>query len=458
MLLFIPTLIAISLLAFGLSTCTPGDPVTMALRDSGRLEGDPAAYNRAYAQLAASLGFDKPVFYFSLTSAAYPDTLYSIVNRDRISCLRDLIAQYGNWPAIERYYHQIGRVQKILVPLKSSSDALQLLYLNAEEGVVEANLASIEAAVGQDSLLQARAGEAVGQLRWDYEQMKAGATPRKHWIPALHWYGFDNQYHHWLVRLLHGDMGHSYLNNQPVSDRLAYALRWTLLLNGIAIVLAYLIAVPLGVYSAVHRGKRRDRIITVTLFMLHSLPVFWVATLLLVFFTTPEYHMDIFPTMGLGNYTESDPFWVRFWEVGTHLVLPVFCLTYGALAFIARQMRGSMTEALQQDFVRTARAKGLPAHRVIWRHAFRNALSPIITMLGSVLPAAIAGSVVIEVIFNIPGMGKLTVDAIAYKDWPVVYAVLMMAAVVTMGGILLADILYAVTDPRVRYAARQSKG
>lgn len=457
MLLFIPTLVAISLLAFGLSTCTPGDPVTVALKDSGRLEGDPAAYNRAYAQLAASLGFDKPVFYFSLASAAYPDTLYKIVNRDRNSCLRDLIAQYGNWPSIEKYYNQIGRVQRILVPLKSSSDALQLLHLNAGEGVVEANLVSIETAVKHDSLLQTQAGDAVALLRDYYEQMKAKATPQRHWMPVFHWYGFDNQYHHWLIRLLHGDMGRSYINSQPVSDRLTYALRWTLLLNGIAIVLAYLIAVPLGVYSAVNRGKRSDRFITMTLFMLHSLPVFWVATLLLVFFTTPEYHMDIFPTMGLGNFTESDPFWVRFWEVGAHLVLPVFCLTYGALAFIARQMRGSMAEVLQQDFVRTAHAKGLPVRRVIWRHAFRNALSPIITMLGSVLPAAIAGSVVIEVIFNIPGMGKLTVDAIAYKDWPVVYAVLMMAAVVTVGGILLADILYALTDPRVRYASSQSK-
>ena len=136
------------------------------------------------------------------------------------------------------------------------------------------------------------------------------------------------------------------------------------------------------------------------------------------------------------------------------MVLPVFALSYGALAFISRQMRGSMVDVLRQDYVRTARAKGLKEKAVVWKHAFRNALFPIITMFASVLPASIAGSVVIEVIFNIHGMGKVVVDSIFRDDWPLVYSVLMLASVLTMVGILLADILYALADPRIRLGKR----
>jgi peptide/nickel transport system permease protein len=185
--------------------------------------------------------------------------------------------------------------------------------------------------------------------------------------------------------------------------------------------------------------------------VLYSLPNFWIATMLVVFFTTPEYGMDWFPSLGLGDLPPDAPFWQRFVEAGTHLVLPVFCLAYGALAFISRQVRGGMLNVIRQDYIRTAWAKGLNAQPVIWKHAFSNALFPIITMFASIFPAVFAGSVVIEVIFNIPGMGKLTVDAIFQRDWPVVYTVLMLAAVLTMTGILVADILYAIADPRVSY-------
>ncbi len=185
--------------------------------------------------------------------------------------------------------------------------------------------------------------------------------------------------------------------------------------------------------------------------MLYSLPVFWIATLLQVFFTTPEYGMDWFPTAGLSELPPTAPFWERLLDQTAHIFLPVVCLTYGSLAFISRQMRGGMLQVLDQDYIRTARAKGLPERRVIWRHAFRNALFPIITLIGSVFPSILAGSVVIEVIFGIPGMGKLTVDAIFARDWPVVFAVLMMASVLTVAGLLVSDMLYAWADPRVRF-------
>ena len=136
--------------------------------------------------------------------------------------------------------------------------------------------------------------------------------------------------------------------------------------------------------------KLFDKVTTVTLFILYSLPTFWIGTLLVVFFTNPEYGMDWFCGIGLGNAPSNAPFWTRFWETACHLVLPVFCLTYASLAFISRQMRGSMLNTIQQDYIRTAKAKGLNNHNIIWKHAFRNALFPLITMVALVLPATIS--------------------------------------------------------------------
>ena len=145
-------------------------------------------------------------------------------------------------------------------------------------------------------------------------------------------------------------------------------------------------------------------------------------------------------------------FGVRF----QHFFLPVVCVTYGALAYITRQVRNSMLGILQSDYIRTARAKGLSERQVIWKHAFPNALFPLITMFGSILPSAIAGALIVELIFNIPGIGKLTIDSIYTKDWPIVYALLLLTAIMTVVGILLAYLLYAWADPRVQLAGTKT--
>ena len=172
--------------------------------------------------------------------------------------------------------------------------------------------------------------------------------------------------------------------------------------------------------------------------------------MLVVFITTPEYGMDWFNT-SLPYCSSTTSFWTCFWSTAANLVLPIFCITYASLAFISRQMRGGMLDVLQQDYIRTARAKGLSENKVVWKHGFRNSLFPIITLFASVFPRAIAGSVVIEIIFNIPGMGKLAFEAITHSNWPVVLAVLMLVAIMTMIGTLVADILYAVADPRISF-------
>jgi peptide/nickel transport system permease protein len=259
---------------------------------------------------------------------------------------------------------------------------------------------------------------------------------------------------------LRGDFGISYTDSKKVSHRINEALYWTVIMNLIAIFLAYLISIPLGVNSAIWKTKGRkliDNVNTTVLFVLYSLPNFWIGTLLLIFLTTSEYGewLDWFPSSGAQDLElRDDPnasWFTKLLDVAHHLVLPVFCIMYGSLAYLSRQMRGAMLGVVRQDYIRTARAKGLSERRVIWKHAFRNSLFPIITMFGSVFPRALSGAIAIEMIYAIPGMGYLLLMSITARDWPVVFAIVMLIAVMAMIGNLIADILYAMVDPRVTY-------
>jgi len=259
----------------------------------------------------------------------------------------------------------------------------------------------------------------------------------------------ETRFGKWMGRLLTLRLGHSTRDGQPVGDKLATALPLTLLLSGLSLFLAYLLAVPLGVYGAVRRGSVGDRASTLGLFLLYSMPSFWAAMLLILLFGGVGL-LDWFPIHGLSSSGQEDA--VGLTWLGDrihHLVLPVACLTYGSLAVIARHQRAAMLDVLGLDFVRTARAKGLPERAVILRHALPNALLPTITLLGLQLPYLLGGSVIIERIFNLPGMGLLTFQAFLHRDYPVIMAVSVLAAAVTLVGLLLADLCYAAADPRI---------
>jgi peptide/nickel transport system permease protein len=460
-LIFIPTLFVISLIAFWLSKMAPGDATDNYEGEGTGLEST----EKSREDIARRLGLDKPVFYINFTSSAYPDTLFEIKSRYQRENLKKLIAQYGNWTEIENYYQKIRslQIQVEKIPDTLARDrviniqrALNMLFVRFKDNQIIAQIEKIKGntfRIDDDSKdkLKERIESQVLDLENAYSVLKEKATPSLLYIPTIHWYGLDNQYHNWITAFLTGDFGVSYRDGQPVLQRLKTPMFWTLVMNLMAITIAFLISIPIGVYSAVKKDTAFDKITTVALFILYSLPTFWIGTLLVVFFTNPEYGMDWFCGIGLGNSASDAPFWTRFWETACHFVLPVFCLTYGSFAFISRQMRGSMLNTIQQDYIRTAKAKGLSSNTIIWKHAFRNALFPLITMIAVVFPATISGSVVIEVIFNIPGMGREVYNAIFAKDWAIVYTILMLVAVLTMIGNLVADMLYAIADPRISY-------
>ncbi|MGD8353662.1 MAG: ABC transporter permease, partial [Pseudomonadota bacterium] len=208
-----------------------------------------------------------------------------------------------------------------------------------------------------------------------------------------------------------------------------------------------------GVYSAVKQGTYGDRVTTVILFILYSLPNFWVAVLLIMFLGGGDF-LDWFPIYGiLSPGLEGASWLIKLGNHLWHIVLPVFCLTYGGLAALSRYQRSGMLEVIRHDYIRTARAKGLPEKLVIFKHAMRNSVIPIVTLMGSLLPGMFGGSVIIENIFSIPGMGQLGFEAVLSRDYPVVLAIATIAAFLTLIGILISDLLYVWVDPRITYEA-----
>lgn len=270
-------------------------------------------------------------------------------------------------------------------------------------------------------------------------------------------YGLDKplwfQYLNWLRRVVTFDFGNSYKDHRPVLTKIGERLPITLELNLISIFLVYLIAIPIGVYSAVKQGSLGDRVSTVILFVLYSLPNFWVAVLLIMFLGGGDF-LNLFPIYGIQTPgLESVSIVSRILDHLWHIVLPVFCLTYGGFAALSRYQRAGMLEVIRQDYIRTARAKGLPEKLVIFKHAFRNSIIPIVTLLGYLLPAMLGGSVIIESIFSIPGMGQLGFEAVLSRDYPVVLAIATISALLTLLGLLISDLLYVWVDPRITYEA-----
>jgi len=268
-------------------------------------------------------------------------------------------------------------------------------------------------------------------------------------------YGLDKPplvaYADWVGRSLRLDLGESIVDHRSVAAKIGERLPLTMSLAGSALVLSYLIAIPLGIAAALKRGQVVDRTISFVVFVLYSIPSFAAALLLILLVAGGDY-LNLLPMYGANSIDASvmGPFaWL--WDRILHMILPVTCLTYASLASISRYTRVSMLEALGQDFVRTARAKGLPERVVILRHALRNALIPIITIFTLEIPVLISGAVIIESIFTLPGLGQLMFQSLDAGDYPVIMGLTLLIAIVTLVSYLLADILYAVVDPRITY-------
>ncbi len=267
------------------------------------------------------------------------------------------------------------------------------------------------------------------------------------------YYGLDKplvvQYGLWLNRIAHGDLGTSFSRDRrPVLDKILEALPITLLLNLIDLVLILAFAIPIGIYSAARPYSTADRIVTVFVFIGFAIPSFWVALLAMMAFGATLGWLPISGLHSLGY--ESMSTFGKLADLAAHLVLPVTISAISGLAGMSRYMRSSMLEVMRQDYVQTARAKGLSERVVLLRHAMRNALLPVVTLLGLSIPGLIGGSVIGETLFAIPGMGRLFFTGVMGRDYPVVMGIMLITAVLTLFGNLMADLLYVAVDPRLR--------
>jgi peptide/nickel transport system permease protein len=259
---------------------------------------------------------------------------------------------------------------------------------------------------------------------------------------------FYKQYATWFKKFVTLDFGEAFADGRKVKDKILERLPITLTINLLSLGLVLLIAIPIGIMSATRQYSFIDRFTTVFVFVGFSTPSFWLA-LLLIYMLGVQW--GVLPISGIQSLDTSGlTLWGRLSDWAEHLILPVFVSAFGGLAGFSRYVRNNMLEVLRQDYIRTARAKGLPEKKVIYKHALRNALMPVITILGLSLPGIIGGSVIMETVFGIPGMGQLLYQAVFSRDYNLAMGILVPAAFLTMLGNFLADIAYAFTDPRVR--------
>jgi peptide/nickel transport system permease protein len=456
----------------------PGDPAdTLLNQKSGDGQAtDKIATDQAYRTIRRQLGLDKPMFYFTISSVATCDTLNNIDKSEHRDMLARMTDRYGNWPKISGYYDAAVALDNNITFLpKDSTNTLEIVQMKDASTTILRSYDDVVIDSSVASIARVAAGPQYAMLRKSLDRynaarayMKSNPTKWKTLIPTIHWNGFQNQYHKWLFGnapwfgeagleqtkgFIRGDFGTSFFDKRPVKSIIWDHIGWTLLISFFAILITYLISIPLGIFSALRKDTAIDQSLTTFLFILYSLPVFWIATMLIFFLCGGDY-LSIFPPTFMGDVRWEDGFFLKIGDLAYHMILPVFAATYGTFAYMSRQMRGGMLTILRTDYIRTARAKGLPQSKIVWKHAFRNSLLPVITIFASILPALVSGSVIIEFIFTIPGMGQLGYQSVIQKDYPMVLTVTMFSAILTLIGYLVSDILYAVVDPRISYSKK----
>lgn len=284
--------------------------------------------------------------------------------------------------------------------------------------------------------------------------LKASAQAREN-LKKL--YGLDKplhiQYFDWLKRFVELDFGKSFVDGRKVIDKIIERIPITLTINILSLMLIFIIALPIGILSATKQYSIFDKLSTIFVFIGFSTPTFWLALLLMILFGV---NMGLLPISGIQSIDTSEmATFDRLWDWIKHLILPVGISAFGGIAGLSRYSRSSMLEVIRQDYIRTAKAKGLQEKKVIFRHAFRNALMPIVTILGLSVPGLIGGGVIFETIFAIPGMGQLFYSSTMSRDYPTIMGILVIGAILTLFGNLIADISYAFVDPRVRVSKKE---
>jgi peptide/nickel transport system permease protein len=483
LLWFIPTFFVVTILAFYISRNAPGDPVEILSGAASPAGGttQQSVSQQTKDEIRKKYKLDRPVFYFSMGTQADCDTLYKITNKRKRYAFYRLSRHFGNWQPMAAFYLETNRVYAQLkkktpeeiyasldsvIQQKTDANELKEKYIRTENllMVLQETSDPVLMQLRLDTLKQIVKGvhhlpvnikaHDYLQFLWNECSVKSNATANL--IPDFQWHGFDNQYHFWLKNFLKGDFGVSYLDQQPIAKKIweKFFISFKLIL--FSVILAYLISIPVGIWSAKKYRQWPDKISAFILFLVYSVPSFFMGMILLFFFANPDY-LVWFPESGYmdpATYNPEASFIDRFVHEWPFMILPLITYTYSSFAFISRIIRSSMLEQLNQDYIRTAYAKGLSENKILYKHAFRNSLLPVITLFVNIFPAAVGGSVIVETIFTYPGMGYGSYEAIHNYDYPVIVAIFTLAGMMSMVAYLVADILYAWADPRISYSKK----
>ncbi|MES2731672.1 MAG: ABC transporter permease [Bacteroidota bacterium] len=415
---------------------------------TGYQSGQEEGKERAFQQYLHRTGQDLPLFYFSLHSLAEPDTLSRITAPRDFAFLKKMLLTYGNWPEIRRYYqsllrfeNKVSRVSNVAVRNKLQR-AVDGLFVNTDPSQTKLYL--------RKCCTFLHVAQAKCPLEEQLNAVIDKAQPWRSFVPALHWNGVQTQYHHWFTQLLQADLGLSLRDSRPVAGIIGEALGNTLMMVLATTAFTFLLATLLGIWLSHPAHFRWRKPILSFLYLLDTIPLFILALVLLLVLSGSGM-MGIFPVYGLENTAHDDGFFARIFSQLYHLTIPVFCLTLANLPYLSNQVYRALQQVESQEYIQTARAKGLSEYTVIGKHALRNALLPLITLFTGFIPAFIGGALITEVIFAIPGMGRLLADSVLARDNPVVLGIVLCLALAKMLFMLLADGLYYLADPRIRF-------
>ena len=422
------------------------DPVDDFINSSfGEKTATKEAYMAAYIKEAKRQNKDQPSFYFSIVPSYFPDTLHKVIfHQDRVF-IKDLLRYSKNTEGALNFWSQIQSIEYFVESDSTlSTDSRTILNRIARER----DVSRLSTQIKQLELLKSENPAVENLINRYYELSNSKKTFT---FPKFIWHGSKNQYHSYITAVFTGQLGKSKSDGKSASTKILNSLKWSLSMNTIVFAIAALLGLWIGLWSIKNDGKRSEKSVATSLLFVYTMPVFWTATIFLVFFTTKRYGgwMDIFPSPGLKFWYTDEPFHKQLYLSASQLLLPIICMTIPTLAYMSRIMKSKFAEVVSENFITTLKAKGLDKKRIFNRHVLKNGLIPYITILTGSIPGLFTGSLVIEKIFNIPGIGNLLLDSIYSSDWPVISGLVIMLAVVTVIAYLLADILYSKVNPRI---------
>lgn len=431
----IPTLAGVLVITFWLNTAATYDPVSEVLSaKAGKANTSRYELDQLYLSTQRQMALDRHPFYWSVRAHYQPANAFDIVPKLYRQNLLKLNKEVRNWETVMAYHREIERV--ISVGVESVPRYIdELQRANSLDEV--RRIAAHNKSVMPDELSIAIADMTRGANKFTY--------------PVFAWHGGRSQFHYWIIHLLDNDLRVSKRDGMPVVSVIANALSWTLALSVPTLVLAILLSLMIGILQVRYEHSWFDRISSQLLYVLYAVPLFWLATMSIVFFTTDDYGSwtNLFPSIGMKYWMRELSGGELLWAKMKQLTLPIIVMTISSITYLSKQVKTDLIRQRSTPYVITALAKGVSRDRLLTHHLLPNALIPLITISTGAIPRTLVGAIVIEVIFAIPGMGKLLIDSIFYADWAVSFSIVLLVGVVTILSYLLADILYAVFYPQL---------